>query len=122
MALNYIVLMGRLTADTELRTVSGDINTISFSIAVDKLKSKSNPNPQANFIRCVAWRGTAELINQFFKKGSRIIIEGSLQTRVYEDKNGVKREIAEVLVENFNFVDKKAESTVASAEEDEPLF
>lgn len=122
MALNYIALMGRLTADVELRTVSDGISTISFTVAVDKMKTKTNPQPQANFIRCVAWRGTAELISRYFGKGSRIIVEGSLQTRSYEDKEGIRREIAEVLVDNFNFVDKKEDSTPEIEENDEPLF
>lgn len=109
MALNTVVLMGRITADPELRSTQNGISVTSFTLAVDKPYNKENQHPEANFIDCTAWRNTAEFVTKYFSKGSRMIVEGSLQTRGYEDKEGKKRKATEVVVDNVNFVDKKSD-------------
>lgn len=97
--MNKIILVGRNTKEIELRTLDSGKVTTSFCIAVDRRANKST-----DFIDCVAWGKTAELLSNYVKKGERIGIEGSLQTRVYEDKNGNKRKAVEVLVDSIEFL------------------
>ena len=110
--LNVVVLMGRLTADPELKRTASDIAVTSFSIAVDRGANKQGERV-ADFINIVAWRHTAEFICKYFRKGSMIAIEGSLQTRNYEDKNGNKRTAYEVVANNVSFTGSKSESGTA---------
>ena len=104
--LNKIVLMGRLTADPELRRTNGGTSVTSFTLAVDRDFKSQSGEKQTDFINCVAWRGTAEFISNHFHKGSMAVAAGSLQSRQYE-KNGDKRTVWEVLVENIYFGDSK---------------
>ena len=110
--LNVVVLMGRLTAAPELKRTASDIAVTSFSIAVDRGANKQGERV-ADFINIVAWRHTAEFICKYFRKGSMIAIEGSLQTRNYEDKNGNKRTAYEVVANNVSFTGSKSESGTA---------
>ena len=87
---NLVVLTGRLTADPELKTTPNGTSVTSFSIAVDR-RYRSGEERQTDFINIVAWRTSAEFICKYFKKGSLIGIEGSIQTRRYQDKNGNNR-------------------------------
>lgn len=99
--MNVVCLMGRLTADPEVRQTPNGISVCSFSIAVDRY---SNGERKADFINCVAWRQNAENIARFFKKGNMIAINGSIQTRQYQDKDtGKNRTAFEVLVDRFHF-------------------
>jgi len=99
--MNVVCLMGRLTADPEVRQTPNGISVCSFSIAVDRY---SNGERKADFINCVAWRQNAENIARFFKKGSMIAINGSIQTRQYQDRDtGKNRTAFEVLVDRFHF-------------------
>lgn len=111
MALNSTILMGRLTADAELKTTESGISVTSFSVALDRGKDKDGNDRGADFIPVVAWRGTAEFISKYFKKGSMIAIRGSLQSRNYEDKNGNKRTAIEVVADSAYFCGSKADST-----------
>ena len=79
--LNNVVLMGRLTADPELRHTQNDISVTSFTIAVDRDYAPKGQEKQADFINCVAWRGTADFISRYFQKGSMIAIQGTIQDR-----------------------------------------
>lgn len=110
MNLNKIMLIGRMTADPELKKTPSDVSVTSFSIAVNRPKNKDGEQV-ADFINVVAWRGTAEFISKYFRKGSAIFIEGSLQTRTYEDKEGKKRTIYEVLANTVDFMEGKKEKT-----------
>ena len=112
---NLVVLTGRLTADPELKTTPNGIPVTSFSIAVNR-NYRSGEEPQTDFINIVAWRKTAEFITRFFKKGSLIGIEGSIQTRRYTDKNGANRTAFEVVVNNAQFVESKRDSAAPAAE------
>lgn len=105
---NLWVGYGRLTKDPELRTLDSGIATVSFSIAINRPQSKEKDHPEADFIDCVAWRGTAEFICNYFKKGMRIAITGRLQTRKWDDKDGNKRKSTEVVVDDANFLDPKS--------------
>lgn len=103
---NIVVLTGRLTADPELKTTPNGISVTSFSIAVGR-RYRAGEDAQADFINIVAWRQTAEFISKYFKKGSMIGIEGSIQTRKYTDKNGNNRTAFEVVANNVQFVESK---------------
>ena len=106
--MNVVCLMGRLTADPEVRQTPNGISVCSFSIAVDRF---SNGERKADFINCVAWRQNAENIGRFFRKGSMIAINGSIQTRTYQDKDtGKNRTAFEVLVDRFHFTGSAASS------------
>ena len=108
--LNVVVLMGRLTADPELKRTASDIAVTSFSIAVDRGANKQGERV-ADFINIVAWRHTAEFICKYFRKGSMIAIEGSLQTRNYEDKNGNKRTAYEIVADTVHLCGNKTSSS-----------
>ncbi len=108
--LNCIVIMGRLVADPELRTTSTGINRTTFRVAVDRKYQRAGEEKQTDFISCVAWRQTAEFVSQYFRKGSMIAVQGSLQTRSYADNNGNKRTAYDVVADNVSFCGSKAES------------
>ena len=107
--LNRVVLMGRLVADPELRQTPNGVFVASFKIAVDRnYQSKDTGERQADFISCVAWRQTGEFISRYFQKGRMIALEGSLQTRNYEDKTGARKTAYEVIVDQAYFADSKS--------------
>lgn len=101
--LNIVAIMGRLVADPELRTTQNGTNVCSFRIACDRNYTASGQERQADFIDVVAWRQSAEFISKYFQKGSMIAIDGSLQTRQYQDKNGNNRTAVEVLANHISF-------------------
>jgi len=106
--LNVVAIMGRLVADPELRTTPQGTNVCSFRIACDRNFVRQGEQRQADFIDIVAWRQTAEHICKYFQKGSMIAIEGSIQTRSYQDKQGSNRTKVEVLANNVSFCGAKA--------------
>ena len=105
--LNNVTLMGRLVADPELKTTQNGTSVVSFRLAVERNYAPQGQERQADFIPCVAWRQTAEFIGRYFTKGRMIAVEGSLQSRNYEDKNGQKRTAYEVIVDQAYFADSK---------------
>lgn len=109
--LNKVILGGRLTDDPRLSTTASGISVCSFSVAVNRrYASKSNEDqPQADFIRCTAWRATAEFISRYFRKASSICVIGTLQNRNWTDQQGVKHYTNEVTVDEAMFVDAKNE-------------
>ena len=107
---NLVVLTGRLTSDVELKTTTNGVSVCSFSIAVERPHRKDQER-QTDFINIVAWRGSAEFVCKYFKKGSMIGIEGSIQTRRYQDRDGNNRTAFEVVANNVQFVEfKKADN------------
>ena len=111
---NLVVLTGRLTADPELKTTPNGIPVTTFSIAVNR-NYRAGEEQQTDFINIVAWRQRAEFITKYFKKGSMIGIEGSIQTRRYQDKSGNNRTAFEVVVNNAQFVESKRDDAGAHA-------
>lgn len=111
--MNSICLMGRLTADPELKSTQNGNAVTSFCIAVDRAYQPKGQERQTDFINCVAWRGTAEFITRFFHKGQRIALQGSLQSRNYNDREGNKRTAYEVVVDNAFFVEPKGSGDAA---------
>ena len=107
---NLVVLTGRLTADPELKTTPNGVSVTSFSIAVQRKQKNSNDEYETDFINIVAWRQTAEFITKYFKKGTMIGIEGSIQTRKYKDKDDRMRIAFEVVANNVQFVGAKEKS------------
>ncbi len=116
---NLVVLTGRLTADPELKTTQSGISVTSFSIAVNR-RYRSGEEPQTDFINIVAWRQSAEFVAKYFKKGSMIGIEGSIQTRKYTDKNGNNRTAFEVVANNVQFVESKRDAAPQEQNFSEP--
>lgn len=108
--LNCAVIMGRLTATPELRTTASGISVTSFTVAVDRSYAKPGEEKQTDFINVVAWRSTADFVTRFFTKGQMIAVQGSIQTRNYEDKNGNKRTAVEIVAGNVSFCGSKNES------------
>ena len=114
--LNSVILMGRLVADPELRTTTTGKSVATFRIAVDRGYSKNAAERTADFITIVAWEQTANFVCRYFAKGSMIAIQGSIQTRQYEDKTGAKRTAFEVVAREVSFCGSKSETgTVANA-------
>ena len=107
--MNSVILKGRLVADPELRQTQSAISVVRFKIAVDKYVKEGER--QADFIECNAWRGTADFVSKYFKKGQEIIIRGSLHNKNWQDSNGVKHYSYEVTAEAAEFCGSKASNT-----------
>jgi len=106
--MNVVCLVGRMTADPELRQTPNGTNVCSFSVAVNRQFTDANGERQADFINCVAWRQTAEFITRYFRKGQHIGLNGTIQTRQYQDKDtGKNRTAFEVVINNAYFVESK---------------
>ncbi|MDD6620336.1 MAG: single-stranded DNA-binding protein [Eubacteriales bacterium] len=112
--INSVVLMGRLTYDPELRTTPTGISVIRFQIACDRNYQAKGEERKADFIDVTAWRQTAEFISRYFRKGSMIAIEGSIQTDNFTDKDGNKRKSVTVVANNVSFCGSKAESATTN--------
>ena len=105
--LNRIVIMGRLTRDPELRRTQNGTAVASFSLAVDRDFKNQNGEKEPDFIDVVAWRNSAEFVSRYFTKGRMAVVEGRLQIRPWEDRQGNKRRSAEVVADNVYFGDSK---------------
>ena len=104
--MNAVILVGRATKDIELRRTGSGTAVASFTIAVNR-DFRTQDGQDADFIQCVAWKKTAELLNQYVHKGDRIAVNGSIRTRNYEDNYGKKVYVTEVLVSNVEFLETK---------------
>ena len=120
--MNSVCLLGRLTAEPELRTTTSGLSVCSFTVAVDRSFQAQGQERQADFIPCVAWRQRAEFITRYFHKGNRIALQGSLQSRQYTDKEGNKRTAYEVQVDNVFFAESKSGGASQSYESQAPRF
>lgn len=109
--LNVVAIMGRLVADPELRTTPAGHSVCSFRIACDRSYVQQGQQRQADFIDIVAWRQQADFVSKYFQKGSMIAVEGSLQTRNYQDKNGNNRTAVEVVANNISFAGAKRQDS-----------
>lgn len=109
--LNVVAIMGRLVADPELRTTPAGYSVCSFRIACDRSYVQQGQERQADFIDIVAWRQQADFVSKYFQKGSMIAVEGSLQTRQYQDKQGSKRTAVEVVANNISFAGTKRQDS-----------
>lgn len=114
MALNSISIMGRITHDLDLKHTTSNKPVITFTVAVDR----DGKDAGADFITCVAWNNIAEFVKSYFGKGQTIVVNGKLQTRSYEDRNGNKRNAVEVLADRVYFGGAKPE---AKSKPDKPV-
>ncbi|MBT1136588.1 single-stranded DNA-binding protein [Lactiplantibacillus argentoratensis] len=108
--INRTILVGRLTRDPELRYTNGGAAVATFTIAVNRQFTNQNGEREADFISCVIWRKAAENFANFTHKGSLVGIDGRIQTRNYENQQGVRVYVTEVVVENFSLLESRAES------------
>lgn len=115
--INKVILMGRLTREPELKTTPNGVSVLTFTIAADRSFVRQGEERQADFINCVAWRGTAEFISRYFGKGRMIAVVGNLRTRTYDDKNGAKHYVTEVYVDEASFTGepKRQEAEIGQA-------
>ncbi|NLR08694.1 MULTISPECIES: single-stranded DNA-binding protein [Lactobacillaceae] len=103
--INRVVLTGRLTKDPELRYTQNGVATANFNLAVDRRYKSQNGDREADFVNCIVWRKSAENFSNFFHKGSLVGIEGRIQTRNYENQQGQRVYVTEVVVEDFTFLE-----------------
>lgn len=108
--INSVVIMGRLTFDPELRTTPSGVSVVRFQVACDRNYQKSGEERKTDFIDVTAWRQTAEFVSRYFRKGSMIAVEGSIQTDSYTDRDGNKRKSFQIVANNVSFCGSKAES------------
>ena len=106
--MNKVFLIGRLTRDPEIRYTSSNVAVTTFSIAVNRTFANQNGEREADFINIVVWRKQAENCKNYLNQGSQVAIDGRIQTRNYEDQNGQKRYVTEVVADNVQFLDTKA--------------
>lgn len=114
--LNIAAIMGRLTADPELKTTQSGVSVTSFRVAVERTYVPQGQERQTDFLTVVAWRGTAEFICKYFAKGDMIAVSGSIQTRNYEDRNGNKHTSVEIVASEASFCGGKNKVESPAAE------
>ena len=112
--MNHWVGIGRLTRDPEVRYTQSGKACAKFTLAIDR---RGNGEKQADFIQCVAWEKTAEIIGNHCTKGQKIAVEGRIQTRSYEGNDGAKRYVTEVVVQSMEFCDSKGGQQLSDAKE-----
>lgn len=109
--MNKSILLGRFVKDPELKSTGGGISVTAFTLAVSRAYVKKGEERQADFIDCVAWRGTAEFICRNFQKGQMVALSGEIQTRTYTTKEGQNRKVVEIVVEDVYFCGGRGEET-----------
>lgn len=119
--MNKVVLIGRLTKDPELRYTESNIAVATFTLAVNRNHTNSNGEREADFINIVVWRKQAENVKDYLFKGSKVAIEGTIQTRNYEDDNGNRRYITEVIANSLEFLDSKKDSNSKQENDNNPF-
>ncbi|WP_270783789.1 single-stranded DNA-binding protein [Levilactobacillus brevis] len=118
--INRVVLTGRLTRDVDFRYKQGGAAVATFNLAVDRRFTNQQGEREADFVSCVVWRKSAENFANFFHKGSLVGIEGRIQTRNYENQQGQRVYVTEVIVENFSFLEPKSSTGNGSYQNDRP--
>ncbi|MBF8376456.1 single-stranded DNA-binding protein [Alicyclobacillus mali] len=113
--LNRVILIGRLTADPELRYTSNGTAVTSFTLAVDRMRTNANGERQTDFINVVVWQKLAELVAQYLQKGRMAAVDGRLQIRTYENREGQRVRVAEVVAEGVRFLDRGDSGQAKSA-------
>lgn len=109
--MNKVVLLGRLTKDIEVRYTESGTAVGNLTLAVKRRIKNTDGEYESDFINCVCWKETAETMNKYLKKGDPVLVEGRIQTRSFEDKDGNKRYATEVVIEHMDFVSSKKEQT-----------
>ncbi len=115
--MNKVILMGRFTRDPEMRQTQQGTPFVNFTLAIDRRMARDGQQ-QADFISCVAWSKLAEFICKYFQKGSMIAISGRLQTRTYDDKDGKRQYVTEVVADEAYFTGSRSETGTSGARGD----
>ena len=118
--INRVVLVGRLTRDPELRYTANGAAVASFTVAVNRQFTNSQGEREADFINCVIWRKAAENFVKFTNKGSLVGIDGRIQTRNYENQQGQRVYVTEVVADNFSLLESRSESEKRNSENANP--
>ena len=110
--INRVVLVGRLTKDVEIRKTQSGLSVASFTVACDRRGSRQDGNntQSADFINCVAWRQTADFLGTYAKKGALVGVDGRIQTRTYDDAQGTRHYVTEVVCDSANLLESKGTS------------
>ncbi len=111
--MNKVFLIGRLTRDPELRYTGSNIAVASFSLAVNRNYTSQSGEREADFINIVVWRKQAENVKNYLSQGSQVAIDGRIQTRSYDDSEGNKRYVTEVVADNVEFLGTKGSNAAA---------
>ena len=120
--MNKVILIGRLTRDPELRYTGCNTPVATFSLAVNRPFTNQSGEREADFINCVVWRKLAETVKNYLSQGSQVAVEGRIQTRNYDDQNGQKRYVTEVIVENIDFVGSRRDNAQGQASQSAPAM
>ena len=115
--INSVNLVGRLTRDVELRVSQSNVTVATFTLAVNRSFKSANGEREADFINCVAFKKTAEILNQYAGKGSQIGVTGSIQTRNYENKEGQRVYVTEVIANNIALLDSKGSNNASDGQQ-----
>ena len=118
--MNKVFLIGRLTRDPELRYTGSNVPVASFSLAVNRNFTNQSGEREADFINIVVWRKQAENVKNYLSQGSQVAIDGRIQTRSYDDKDGNKRYITEVIADNVEFLGSKSSNNNSSSDNQGP--
>lgn len=108
--INKAILVGRITRDPELRKTNTGLSTVSFTLACNRRFSNNQGGQDADFINCVAWRGTAEFMANYVKKGNQLGVEGRIQTRNYKDQSDKTVYVTEVVCESVQLLESKKDT------------
>ena len=119
--MNKVFLIGRLTKDPELRYTGSNIAVATFSLAVNRNFSNQNGEREADFINIVVWRKQAENVKNYLTQGSQVAIDGRIQTRSYDDQDGKKRYVTEVVADNVEFLGSKSSNKGSNEMMDNPF-
>lgn len=120
--MNKVILIGRLTRDPELRYTGSNTPVATFSLAVNRPFTNQSGEREADFINCVVWRKLAETVKNYLSQGSQVAVEGRIQTRNYDDQNGQKRYVTEVIVENIDFVGSRRDNAQGQVSQSAPAM
>ncbi len=112
--MNKVILIGNLTKDPELSETTNGVAVCRFAIAVSREYSDANGNRETDYFNIITWRGKAETCGKYLKKGNKVAVVGSLQNRSYEDKDGIKRTVTEIVVSEVEFLTQKQSEEAVS--------
>lgn len=116
--MNKVILIGRLTKDPELRYTSNNIAVVTFTIAINREYANQNGEREADFINIQVWKKQAENCKNYLTKGSKVAIDGRIQTRNYEDQNGNRRYLTEVIADSIQFLDTRKNDNQTATQND----
>lgn len=116
--MNKAILVGNLTRDPDVRTTPSGVSVTTFTVAVQRRYKSQDGQQQADFIPVVTWRGLADNCGKYLTKGSKVGVVGQIQTRSYDDANGVKRYVTEIIADEVEFLTSKQQSAQAAGNQD----